>query len=183
MCDITNADVPRTNNTKGKKRMSKRIKKTKDIPTRRERFLRHVKTEIENLNGCAVYCPAEFIEKIEGRNLADIITDRICISRGIGVTNLNKDQRYNLKIDNDYENYESAKVINAHEKQVARFAVHMYISIPFEIDIFRRDELEKFISAFYRKGDFDLRQAERRALKFAMSKVKTSIEKNARGRK
>lgn len=138
--------------------------------TRRERWHRNVverlavNVECNGKGKGLIFIPQKWIEEIEGRPLADVITDSICHKRGDGVKHPTAEQKHNRGIDDSYDEAPT-HIRNAHYKEVAETAVFFHTSA-------RRytanRQLHDFMRKFYRKGDCGLDNAIARAVSFAI---------------
>ena len=143
----------------------------KGTETIRERWHRHVVVRLEinaecnRENGHFTYIPQKWLEEIEGRPLADVITDWLCEDHGLGVKNPTPHQKYNIETDAFYESA-GTRARNAHDKEVANIAVacHTEVLRCFVND----DELHDFIRHFYHKGDRGMDWAIARAVTCAL---------------
>lgn len=138
---------------------------------RRERWHYHVCERLAEIaanypSGC--YFPGELIEQAEGRPLADIITSRLCWERGLDVISPSTDQVERLADDLNFEECETIRTRNAHERQIARDAVHTILHKPFPRDLFTYDEMRQLVRKFYRRGDRNISLAMNRAARAAV---------------
>lgn len=139
--------------------------------TRRERWHRHVSARLAEIaTNCPIgdYFPGELIEQAEGRPLADIITSRLCRERGLDVTTPSIDQAERLADDLNFEECETIRTRNAHERRVARDAVNTILHKPFPRDLFTYAELQQLVRKFYRQGDRNISLAIERAARAAV---------------
>lgn len=130
--------------------------------TRRERWRKHITKKLEALAGLDAFTPPEWLEEIEGRPIADVILDAMSRDRGFGIAEPTPDQQYRAEIDNGFERNATTRGRNAHERDVAELFVVAFLDrhgqhVP-------GDRLRELVRKFYRKGDFGLGAAIRRAI-------------------
>ena len=135
--------------------------------TRRDRWHRHIATEIERRKGYEGYIPAKWLEEIEGRPMTDVICDWLANDRGFGVKNPSPIQKYRAEVDDSYE-AESVRVRNNHEREEAGMAVYFHLK---KRDCYiKPGHLRQFIRRFYRAGDCGIDAAIARALELSLRK-------------
>ena len=136
--------------------------------TRRDRWHRHIVARLEEIKWQhpTTNFPAEWLEEIEGRPLADALADLIAKNRGFGVAHPTDQQKYYQDIDNYFEFQAQTRGRNSHEKGVARLAV--YNCLCPRADAVDRQDIQPLIRRFYKRGDLCLDKAIARAVKSAL---------------
>ena len=136
--------------------------KTSREETRRERLRKHITRELKSLDGLDAFTPPEWFEKIEKRPIVDVILDVMCRERGFRVEDPTPEQKLFAEIDDGVERNATTRGRNAHERELARFFVLVFLDkrggyVPAE-------RLRELVHTFYQKGDFGLCAAVRRAI-------------------
>lgn len=131
---------------------------------RRERWRVQVKKVLAEVSANQNFIEPDVFEEVEGRDMADVILDRICDMRGVGVKRPDEGQRFESKIDTWYEREAGSRRMKEHDRDIARFAVYHFLMARCPFDKLGPDELRRFVRKFYRPGDYGLIAAERRAI-------------------
>lgn len=134
---------------------------------RRERWLKLAEGELAWMKDNPFYMQREVFEEIEGRNLAEVITDHLCTLRGVGVAHADHEAKIKFDADEWYEQQGNRKR-NAHDREVVRHAVYEFLMPGICIGLFDKKEIRAFTRKFYRIGDIGLREAKDRALRYAL---------------
>lgn len=134
---------------------------------RRERWLNLAEVQLAEISDNPFYVQREVFEEIEGRNLAEVITDHLCTSRGVGVAHVGPEAKYKFEVDEWYERQSSRKR-GAHDREIVRRAVFDFFMPGVYVGMFDQGEIRAFTRKFYRVGDIGLREAKDRALRYAL---------------
>lgn len=134
---------------------------------RRERWLKLADVQLAEIRDNPFYVQREVFEEIEGRNLAEVITDHLCTFRGVGVVNAGPEAKYKFEADEWYERQSSRKR-GAHDREIVRRAVFDFLMPGVYVGMFDQKEIRAFTRKFYRVGDIGLREAKDRALRYAL---------------
>lgn len=112
------------------------------------------------------FIPVKWFEKIERRPMVDVILDRLCTERGIGIDNPTTAQKMHIATD-EAEAKRGTRAMNKHEADLARYAVDDALS---NFTGIRLDpaETKHLIKFFYHAGDRGIRQAITRATRSAI---------------
>jgi len=131
-----------------------------------ERWQGHIVKHLAAYAAHGADIPAAWFEEIEGRAMADVLTDSICKQRGIGVTNRTPEQQMNFELDENYERA-ATRTRNAHESDVAYMEVmaHLHNDTRLPID----DTMHALVRKFYRAGDCGIDAAIVRAVQYAVT--------------
>ncbi len=138
-------------------------------PKRRERLAGHVRRCVSETMCMQGVLPFQVLEEIEGCSIFDLITDRLCVERGIGVENPSDEQRHKFTLDSLMEK-KSARTLYAHEKTIAHVAVYNWLMKSPLLSRLETWELRRVLEMFYRRGDMGTGAAELRALRFAVAR-------------
>lgn len=131
---------------------------------RRERWRVQVKKVLAEVSANQNFIEPDVFEEVEGRDMVDVILDRICDMRGVGVKRPDEGQSFESKIDTWYEREAGSRRMKEHDHEVARFAVYHFLMVRSPLNEIGAEFLRRFIVAFYRPGDYGLFAAERRAI-------------------
>ena len=134
---------------------------------RRERWLKLAEVQLAEIGDNPFYVQRVVFEEIEGRNLAEVITDHLCTSRGVGVANVGPEAKYKLDADEWYER-QGGRKRSAHDREIVRRAVFDFLMPGVYVGMFDQEEIRAFARKFYRIGDIGLREAIDRALRYAL---------------
>ena len=134
---------------------------------RRERWLKLAEVQLAEIRDNPFYVQREVFEEIEGRNLAEVITDHLCTFRGVGVVNAGPEAKYKFEADEWYER-QSGRKRSAHDREIVRRAVFDFLMPGVYVGMFDQKEIRAFTRKFYRVGDIGLREAKDRALRYAL---------------
>ena len=148
---------------------------------RRERLAGHVRRCVSETMCMQGVLPFQVLEEIEGCSIFDLITDRLCVERGIGVEKPSDEQRHKFALDSLIEK-KSARTLYAHEKTLAHVAVYNWLMKSPLLSRLETWELRRVLEMFYRRGDTGTGAAELRALRFAVARYsrKRSEDRAAR---
>lgn len=139
-----------------------------EVETIRDRWRRHIVARLEEIKGLTptTHIPAEWIEEVEGRTLADALADLIAEQRGFSVARPTYIQKYYRHVDEYFETQAPTRSRNAHEKEVAYYAVCNCLCP--RADVVDRQNIHALIRRFYKRGDLCLDKAIVRAVKSAL---------------
>jgi len=136
-----------------------------NLHERRSRFHKQVSAAIKKFGNvdCKIYINPNFFEEVEGRPMADVITDHLCHERGCGNFDCSdysailrlEDSRYEAKPD---------CIRNRHERNVAEAEAGKFLLNIFPTENLTDQELHELIRRFYKPGDIGLRSACGRAI-------------------
>ena len=123
--------------------------------------------QLDAIRNNPFYVQREVFEEIEGRSLAEVITDHLCTFRGVGVAHVGPEAKYKFEADDWYEQQGTRKR-NAHDREIVRRAVFDFLMPGVYVGMFDQGEIRAFTRKFYRVGDIGLREAKDRALRYAL---------------
>ena len=120
------------------------------------RWRKHIEAILENSRNNEYRLPASsvrVIEEIEGKDIVQVILDRLCVRRGYGVRNPTMGQAYNARIDKEYEDCGSTLARNNHERECAVLEIMFFLES--DLRVLPRSERARvaFLRKYYRKGD------------------------------
>ena len=138
------------------------------------RWRRHVADAIDRRGGepdaakHGLDVPPKWMEEVEGRPMADVVTDWLCAKRGIGAERPTPEQEVNLMVDEHYETEGTVRGRNAHERETAVFAVMSHLANHTRLPV--GEDLHDLVRLFYRRGDCGIDDAVVRAIRYAVAK-------------
>lgn len=147
-------------------------KNTNTAAERVTRWRRHVADAIERTDGnpnavkYGMDIPSKWFEEVEGRPMADVVTDWLCENRGIGEENPSPEQEYNQMIDRSYARG-TTRQQNIHMRETAHMAVMFHLTNHTRLPV--GEDMHDLVRLFYRKGDRGIDNAVVRAIKCAIA--------------